>query len=609
MYKSLQKYIDQLISEGELVTIETTVDTQSHEIWEIVDRVCKSKDGGKALLFTNNGHTFPILVNMFGSDKRMAMALGVKSLNEIPSRIDDVIRCILSPKATLWQKARTALQASRWLPRKSRKRGTCQQVIYQGEQADLDILPYFRCAPHDGGKGFITLPMVNTIDPVTGVRNVGMYRMQIVDNKTTGMHWQIHKTGERHYRAYQQAGIRKMPVSVCLGGDPAYTFAATAPMPDGMDEYLLAGFLRGKPVKLVKCLTNDIYVPEDCDFVIEGWVDTTEDKFIEGPFGDHTGFYSLEDLYPRFHISAITHRKDAVYPATIVGVPPMEDAYIAKASERIFLAPIRLVMQPEIEDMRMPEPGVAHNLAFVSIKESYAGQARKVGFSLLGAGQMMFTKYLGIMPAGSDIHDTDTLAKHLRSMSIPNDIEQANGVYDALDHATANPGTGGKLIFDLTTPRKERNASLPDTFNVCEGITTIDSSLVKQWSCLIVRADYRSKIDIEEFIRSNQIEVNFIALFDNSTSGLTPYELLWLGCGNSEPNRDATIINNTLVVDCRTKVGCAGAPQRFPNVVTSDEETRRRVDARWKEYGLGELLPSPSDHFEPLVHNNDASVK
>lgn len=606
MYTSLQEFIKRLTSEGELVTINTKVNPD-FEIWEIADRVSKSEGGGKALLFNNTG-TFPVLINMFGSDKRMAMALGADSLNDIPKRIDSVVHNVLSPKVGLWQKAKTAMQAARWLPRKSSKRGECQQVIWQGEDIDLHKLPILFCAPNDGGR-FVTLPMVNTIDPTTGVRNVGMYRMQMVDKQTTAMHWQIHKTGERHYRAYKEAGIRKMPVTICLGGDPAYTFAATAPMPDGMDEYLLAGFLRGKPVKLVKCLTNDIYVPSDCDFVIEGWVDTTEEKIVEGPFGDHTGFYSLEDRYPLFHITAITHRKDAIYPATIVGIPPMEDAYIAKASERIFLAPIRLVMQPEILDMRMPEPGVAHNLAIVSIKESYTGQARKVGFSLLGAGQMMFTKYLCVAPTNCNIHSAEAIAKRLRQMDVKADIERATGIYDALDHATATPGTGGKLIFDLTTERKERQSSLPDEFKLCAGITSVDTSFAKEWSCLIVRADYSAQIDIKEFIKSNQLEINFVAIFDSTTTDLSPYELLWLGCGNSEPRRDASIIDNTLIIDCRTKANTKGGPSRFPNIVTSSNETRRLVDSRWDEYGLGAPLPSPSDHFEPLVYSPGASIK
>lgn len=578
------------------------------EIREIADRMSKAPDGGKALLFRNTGTEFPLLINMFGSERRMAMALGAESLDSIPESIDSVVRTVLSPRASLWQKAKTALQATRWLPRKSRRRGACQQVVWTGDEVDLGRLPILFSAPCDGGR-FVTLPMVNTIDPVTGVRNVGMYRMQVVDRNTTAMHWQIHKTGERHYRAYQQAGIRRMPVSVCLGGDPAYTFAATAPMPDGMDEYLLAGFLRGKPVKLVKCLTNDIYVPEDCDFVIEGWVDTTEDKMVEGPFGDHTGFYSLEDRYPLFHVTAITHRHGAVYPATIVGVPPMEDAYIAKASERIFLAPIRLVMQPEIRDMWMPEAGVAHNLAIVSIAESYRGQARKVGFSLLGAGQMMFTKYLAVVPDTMDVRNTEVLAERLRRMDITQDIQRASGVYDALDHATATPGVGGKIVADLTAERPERPIALPKEWILCGGVESVDCSLAEKWGLLIVRAPYGTEVDIESLLSNNGVEINFVALFDSATEGLTPYDLLWIACGDTEPERDVRIVGATMIVDCRTKVDTKGAPERFPNIVTSDEQTRRMVDRRWEEYGIGEPLPSPSDRLAGLVYSSKATVK
>lgn len=228
---------------------------------------------------------------------------------------------------------------SRWLPRNRRGRGACQQVVRTGDEVRLSELPVLKCWPFDGGR-FVTFPLVHTVDPESGVRNVGMYRMQVFSERSTGMHWHVHKTGEKHYRAYRRLG-RRMPVAVCLGGDPAYAYAATAPMPDDLDEYLLAGFLRGRPVELVRCLTCDLRVPADCDFVIEGYVDPSEEKAVEGPFGDHTGFYSLEDLYPVFHVTAITRRRDAVYPATIVGVPPQEDAYIAKATERIFLAPIR----------------------------------------------------------------------------------------------------------------------------------------------------------------------------------------------------------------------------------------------------------------------------
>ncbi len=378
MHNNLQEFIDRLEREGELLRIKTAVDTQ-YEIAEICDRVSKSRDGGKALLFENTGTDFPVIINMLGSEKRMSMLCDVERLEMLTERIDSLLRSATSPMDSVWDKLRMLpllTDVAKWVPRKSSSRGECQQVVLQGDDIDLETLPILKCWGFDGGR-FITLPMVNTVSAESRARNVGMYRMQVFDSKTTGMHWHIHKTGARHYEEYRARGER-MPVSVALGGDPTYTYAATAPMPDNLDEYLLAGFLRQKSVKLAKCITNDIYVPSDCDFVLEGYVDPAEEIVIEGPFGDHTGFYSLQDYYPKFHITAITHRRNAIYPATIVGIPPQEDAYIAIATERIFLSPIRFALNPEVRDLYMPTAGTAHNIAITSIESRYSGQAQKV---------------------------------------------------------------------------------------------------------------------------------------------------------------------------------------------------------------------------------------
>ena len=414
MYSNLREYIDRLEREGELIRISAPVSTR-FEIAEITDRVVKSEGGGKALLFENTGTDFPVITNMMGSERRIAMALGVERLDDISARIDSLLKDALSPKGSLWEKMRVLpllADVAKWFPQSVSGRGACQEVVWQGDEADLERLPMLHSWEADGGA-FVTLPMVNTIDPDTGLRNVGMYRMQRFDKHSTGMHWHVHKTGARHYDAYKRLG-KQMPVVVTLGGDPAYTYAATAPMPDNMDEYLLAGFLRRKPVRLVKALTCDIRIPEDCDFVIEGYVDPTEPKTVEGDFGDHTGFYSLKDLYPRFHVTCITHRRDAIYPATVVGIPPQEDAYIAEATEKIFLAPIRLAVQPEVRDLWMPVEGTAHNLAIVSIDKRYEGQAHKVAQSLWGAGQMMFNKFMVIASADNDIRSFSTLGHLLR---------------------------------------------------------------------------------------------------------------------------------------------------------------------------------------------------
>jgi 4-hydroxy-3-polyprenylbenzoate decarboxylase len=603
MYTNLAKYIERLEREGELLRIATRVDPVL-EIAEITDRVSKSAGGGKALLFENTGTGFPVLTNMFGSERRMALALGVSSLDEIAERIEDLLGSALAPKGSLGQKLQAVpllADVARWFPKTAKGRGECQQVVLKGDEARLSMLPVLKCWPHDGGR-FVTLPLVHTVHPETGARNVGMYRMQVMGERTTGMHWHIHKTGARHYDAYKKAGITRMPVSVCLGGDPVYTYAATAPMPDGMDEYLLAGFLRRKPVRLVKSITNDIYVPADCDFVIEGYVDTTEEKVVEGPFGDHTGFYSLADLYSTFHVTAITHRRGAVYPATLVGIPPEEDAYIAQATERIFLAPIRLAIQPEVRDLAMPTAGVAHNLAIVAMETAYTGQPGKVASSLWGAHQMMFNKYLIATPAEADIRDEKTLAGLVRSRDVERDVVFGQGILDVLDHATATVGYGGKMLLDATTTRSERPLSLPAEYVVVAGVE-VDSSLVGEWRVLILRADPTAIIDIEAFVAENHIEgINLIALFDTATAGLTPYELLWLGTANTDPRRDVKIAGGVLTADCRSKIsGAESEPAEFPNVVTMDEGTIALVDAKWSSYNIGALVASPSVRYRRLL--------
>ena len=490
----MYKFVDKLESADELIRIGTPVSSEL-EIAEITDRMVKTEDGGKALLFENTDKGFPVLTNLYGSERRMAMALGVERLEDISERLNNLIGTVTSPKENLVDKLRLLPllgEASQWFPRKKKGRGECQQVILQGEEAKLSLLPILKCWPHDGGR-FVTLPMVHTTDPVTGIRNVGMYRMQVFDDHTTGMHWHRHKTGARHYEGYKAQG-KRMPVSVAIGGDPVYAYSATAPVPDNIDEYLLAGLLRGKPVKLVKCITNDIYVPEDCDFVIEGYVDTAEEKVLEGDFGDHTGFYSLTDYYPKFHVTAITHREGAIYPATIVGIPPQEDAYIAMATERIFLAPIRLVMQPEVEDMYMPSAGTQHNITIISMRQLYERQASKVALGLWGAGQMMFNKYLLLTPATTNIRSVEELAQLMRNCNLSKSLIRSEGIYDVLDHATATCGFGGKVALDLTcTDLSERKA----TFDSTTLPTNIEASeaLLDKWSTLLLFADNNLEIN------------------------------------------------------------------------------------------------------------------
>jgi len=598
MYKNLREFLTRLEQTGELMRVAVPVDPVL-EIAEITERMAKSPGGGKALWFEQSGTAFPVVTNIFGSDRRMALALGVETLDELTARIDALLQQIFAIRGGLTDKLRMLPllgEMARWLPKCVKGRGACQEVVLTGDRVRLSDLPILKCWPHDGGR-FVTLPLVHTVAPDTGTRNVGMYRMQIFSETTAGMHWQLHKTGERHYRACKQRGER-MPVSVSLGGDPAYTYAATAPMPDNMDEYLLAGFIRRRPVRLVKCVTNDIYVPEDCDFVIEGYVDPAEEKVTEGPFGDHTGFYSLEDDYPLLHVTAITHRRDALYPATLVGIPPQEDYYISRATERIFLAPIRLALQPEIRDLWLPAPGVAHNLAVVEIEKSYQGQAFKVANSLWGAGQMMFSKFLLITSCQANIRTPGVLCSLLRQVSVPDDVLITKGVLDMLDHATETPGFGGKLAIDLTgyAPQTEDNADFGNPRN---------------WGIFVVYAAPGDDMpDIPALLQAEGAEAcRIVVIIDTAAQKLTSEELLWFAAGNTDSARDIRMAEGRIVVDARSKIhGEHPFPARWPNPVTAAPETIAQVDRRWNEYGFSEPVASPSLRYIPLLHSEKADL-
>ncbi|HLN86801.1 MAG TPA: menaquinone biosynthesis decarboxylase, partial [Candidatus Limnocylindrales bacterium] len=397
-YNSLQEFLQVLDREGELKRITHPVKAEL-EIAEIADRVMKS--GGPALLFENVvGKQIPLLINAFGSMKRMALALGVDDIEMIATEIGKLIQT--KPPKSFRDKLGilSALVKLAGIPPKLVKEAACQEVIEP--EPNLNILPVLTCWPGDAGP-FITLPMVFSKEPKSGTRNVGLYRMQVFDQRTTGMHWHLHKVGARHFQLQKEKSGR-MELAVCLGGDPAMTYAATAPLPPQIDEVLFTGFLRKKGVELVKGVTVDIEVPANSDIVIEGYVDPAEALRREGPFGDHTGFYSLADDYPVFHVTGITHRKNPIYLTTIVGRPPMEDAFLGKTTERIFLPLLRVTL-PEIVDMNLPVHGVFHNLAILSIKKDYPAQGRKVMHALWGLGQMMFTKTLIIVDHDVNVHD------------------------------------------------------------------------------------------------------------------------------------------------------------------------------------------------------------
>jgi 4-hydroxy-3-polyprenylbenzoate decarboxylase len=443
-YNSLSDYVQVLQREGELRRIAHPVKAQL-EITEIADRVMKS--GGPALLFENVvGKQIPLLINAFGSTKRMALALGVSDIEEIARDIAKLIQT--KPPKSFKDKFRLfgELIKLAGIPPKMVKDAACQEIVHR--DPDLGILPVLTCWPGDAGP-FITLPMVFSKDPVKGTRNVGLYRMQIFDRRTTGMHWHLHKVGARHFHQQKEKSGR-LELAVCLGGDPAMIYAATAPLPDQIDEILFTGFLRKKGVELTKCLTVDVEVPANSDIVIEGYVDPSEPLRREGPFGDHTGFYSLADDYPVFHVTCITHRKDPIYPTTIVGRPPMEDAYLGKATERIFLPLLRVTL-PEIVDMNLPVHGVFHNLAIIAIRKEYPAHARKVMHALWGLGQMMFTKTLIVVDHDVNVHDLSEVTWIAGNHIDPKrDTVFVEGPVDVLDHAAPVLGYGSKIGIDAT---------------------------------------------------------------------------------------------------------------------------------------------------------------
>lgn len=596
---TVRSFIYDLERAGDLVRIGEYVNPEL-EITEMADREMKKPGGGKALLFDNNGTRYPLIINMYGSESRIAKALYCNGdPGEKSKEMAELFKALSKPKNSLGDKLRTLpllKDISGYFPKKKKGRGVCQEVV--DEKVDVFSLPVLKCWPYDGGK-FMTLPMVNTIDPETGIRNVGMYRVQLLDNPTTALHWHLHKTGARHYQQYKRLG-KRMPCAVVLGGDPVYAYCATAPLPDGIDEYLLAGFLRGKAVNLVKCLTQpDIYVPEDADFVIEGYVDTDEDLVLEGPFGDHTGFYSLADYYPKFHITCITHRKDAIYPATIVGVPPMEDAYISLATEKIFKFPITMAFAPEMLDLHMPPAGVEHNLTLVKIHNQYPGNALKIKNAMWGAGQMMFNKILVVYSGDEDLRDYRRFAADALSRLVPaRDVHIENsGVSDVLDHSSRRFVCGGKMCIDCTGDVVDGN----------------DNTLSKMVAVVPVSDKLSPVRNIAEFMLSAEggCEAKVIIFVDDGLPVDDWNLVVWYAAGNVDPAVDCFVIDNgrggCLCMDATAKTRADDDFKRdWPEVVTMDETTIKAVDEKKcaKDYEI--MTPSPSIKLKKLRYNNGA---
>ncbi|MBL0068140.1 MAG: menaquinone biosynthesis decarboxylase [Chitinophagaceae bacterium] len=635
-WKSQQHFIDALEKAGELVRIKTYVNPKL-EIAEITDRVSKSGNGGKAILFENTGYDFPVLMNAYGSEKRMCLALGVNSLDDTAREIEDLFKLLASPKEGILDKLKLLPklgQFASWMPKVKSGRGECQEVVMT--EPDITKLPVITCWPKDGGP-FVTLPIIHTKDPNTNSRNVGMYRMQVFGPTLTGMHWHKHKVSAKHFAEYKKLN-KRMPVAVALGGDPVYAYSATAPLPENVDEYMLAGFLRKKKVELVKCISQpDVEVPADADFIIEGYVDPNDELIWEGPFGDHTGYYSLPDWYPKFHITAITHKKNAVYPATIVGIPPQEDAWLGKATERIFLAPIKMTMVPEIVDMDMPVEGVFHNLVITKIKKEYAGQGQKVMNAMWGAGQMMFNKILVLADEGVVIQQYEELAKYVfKNLNPATDIYFSTGPMDVLDHSCSKLGFGGKMCIDGTAKQEEERddnyLSVPNNYHLTIAavltekfpeVKIINDSLLKKDIACIVVSVQKNRVghikELHEQICSlKEVEgIKIILYVEHTVDANDLTTALWRFCNNLDPKRDNYLYQRHTSSSYFACMGFDGTRKTkefdnfhrdWPNIIVADDDTIKSVDNKWEALGIGTFIPSPSLKFKNQIYGEEAVV-
>jgi 4-hydroxy-3-polyprenylbenzoate decarboxylase len=609
---SLQDFIEILRQKDELIEINSYVNLEL-EVTEIVDRISKSNDFNKAILFTNNGTEFPLLINAFGNETRISLALHQSCMTDVEKKIESLFSMLTPPKSFMDKLSvlRKIASMGKLLPKVISRKGKCQQVIHLNP--DLNMLPILKCWTFDGGK-FITLPMVHTKDVYTGKRNVGMYRMQVFSDTTTGMHWHIHKTGAMHYEEAKKSG-KKIPIAVTLGGDPVYTYCASAPLPEGMDEYLLAGFLRNKHVKLVKCLTQDIEVPEDCDIVLEGYVDTTEPLHLEGPFGDHTGFYSLPDRYPVFHVTAITHRENAVYPTTIVGIPPQEDYWFIKASERIFFPLLKKTLLPEILDMRMPSWGVAHNLVMVQIEPRYPQHASKVAHALWGNGQMMLNKILII--TNQPLTDLSGLFEMMALLPYwKKRMVISFGPMDVLEHAGIKPIEGGKLFFDAVLNETDTKLAQQE-INTADLTKCVElafspsacNSVFALFGIFILSVDANFKVNtdtLKNVFQQTSFPINEIRIIfvDKSLQMDEMPLLMWHFLANFDPSVDFNIISIGNQLDILLFNGAVKSRNGrvIPNPVISTQETIDKIDSMWSEIMKIPLISSPSLRVKKLLY-------
>ncbi|WP_343009540.1 menaquinone biosynthesis decarboxylase [Clostridium celatum] len=607
-FKDIQAFMKKIEDKGQLKRITAEVDADL-EITEITDRI--SKKVGPALLFENvKGSKYPVLINAMGSYERMSMALGVEKLDDLQEDISELINIQNYVKIPRLIKSVPRLfRLLSVFPWKLPVKGACQEVIEL--DPDLSTIPVLKCWPDDGGK-FITLPLVMTKDPDTGVQNTGMYRMQIYDKNTTGMHWHWHKDGREIYDKYRKLG-GKMPVSVAIGCDPAITFSAISPLPKMIDEMMFAGYLRKWPVKMVKSITNDIYVPADAEFILEGYVDVNEPLRLEGPFGDHTGYYSLADMYPVFHVTCITHKKNAVYPTTIVGRPPMEDCYMSIATERAFL-PLLKMIYPEIVDYSLPFEGVFHNCVIVSIKKRFPGHGKKIMNSLWGMGQMMYAKMIIVVDESINPHDVKAVAKQVfESIDMTRDLVFSEGPLDALDHASAQDHYGYRLGVDATkkfeVERKEvkwnyklkESKALNDYLLNNENIASFNYPIkdVLQ-GALIVSIKKKNPNDAKKIINElwahEDMKYNkLLIIVDEDVDANDVSKAAWKVFNNIDAKRDLVIsevnlednnFGHRIGIDATKKWYDEGHKREWPDDIVMCDEIKEKVTKRWREYGI-----------------------
>ena len=601
-YYSLREFIEQLEINNELIRITDQV-SPILEISEITDRISKQGGGGKALLFENvEGSKIPVLINAFGSTKRINLALGVQNIEKIPADIDKYLKIV--PPSSLLEKIKLLpmlLEAAAFPPKiVSSNQALCQEIIYSGDDVDLEKLPILQCWPSDAGR-FITFPIVINRSIDRKLRNVGLYRMQVYDKKTTGMHWHIHKDGAHFFHDFRKAN-KVMECAVAIGADPTVCYAASAPLPYGIDEFLFAGFIRKSPVPLVKCKTVDLEVPATAEIVLEGFIDPSEMK-LEGPFGDHTGYYSQDGDYPVFHITAITHRKNPIYLTTLVGKPPQEDFYLGKATERIFL-PLMRTQLPEIIDMNMPAEGVFHNLVIISIEKRFPMQARRLMSALWGMGQMSFVKTIVVFDHTVDIQDTSTLLDKLfNQIDFTHDLFFSEGILDVLNHASDRAVYGSKLGIDLTEKIKGEDEFKRTLTNISSPPSLSPENIIETFteitSCKIIEKKNNHKVAlatidkkfinqglsiIEKFMSDDNFSlITVLVILEGHENINDSSTVMWKILNNIDPKRDIHLFKNRMGIDVTCKTGEKNYAQIWPDEIRMSSQVIKTVDQKWKK--------------------------